>query len=267
MRNATLLLITLLLLASPAPSANHVVERGDTLYSLAREFGVSVSELMDANGIDDPRSLRVGQVLTVPGTEPEVESTATHTVTSGETLYGLARRFGVTVAELRRINDMGPTEVLLVGRELIVPGGAAPVSASIAEDPDPAGVEPSLAPIYAPNSDVTWPHDGRRVPLTGTLKGIEILGSRGDDVVSVSRGTVTLVQPFRSFIKLVIVESDDQYIYVYGGCDETFVQTGDRVESGTRLGTLGTAPGGVSKVYFAVHKDSRYVDPASAPRM
>src|SRR5271154_3718546 len=46
---------------------SHVVAPGETVYHIASEYGVSVGRLMSANGISDPRELRVGQVLTIPG--------------------------------------------------------------------------------------------------------------------------------------------------------------------------------------------------------
>ena len=45
----------------------HVVVAGETVYHIATEYGVSVGRLMTANGLSDPRELRVGQVLTIPG--------------------------------------------------------------------------------------------------------------------------------------------------------------------------------------------------------
>src|SRR5277367_1307307 len=45
----------------------HVVVAGDTVYRIANEYGVGVGRLMTANGISDPRQLRVGEVLTIPG--------------------------------------------------------------------------------------------------------------------------------------------------------------------------------------------------------
>jgi murein DD-endopeptidase MepM/ murein hydrolase activator NlpD len=53
-------------LASPR-TATHVVVEGDTLFRIANEFGVSVGRLIAANQLSDPRELRVGQVLTIPG--------------------------------------------------------------------------------------------------------------------------------------------------------------------------------------------------------
>src|SRR5208283_2850605 len=48
-------------------SVTHVVVAGETVYHIANEYGVSVGRLMTANGLSDPRELRVGQVLTIPG--------------------------------------------------------------------------------------------------------------------------------------------------------------------------------------------------------
>lgn len=44
----------------------HVVQPGDTLFEIAQRYGVTVNDLVQANGIDDPRTLRVGQVLIIP---------------------------------------------------------------------------------------------------------------------------------------------------------------------------------------------------------
>jgi murein DD-endopeptidase MepM/ murein hydrolase activator NlpD len=51
----------------PQRPVSHVVAPGETVYHIATEYGVSVGRLMAANGLSDPRELRVGQVLTIPG--------------------------------------------------------------------------------------------------------------------------------------------------------------------------------------------------------
>jgi lipoprotein NlpD len=51
----------------PQGAVTHVVAPGETLYHIATEYGVSVGRLMAANGLSDPRELRVGQMLTIPG--------------------------------------------------------------------------------------------------------------------------------------------------------------------------------------------------------
>lgn len=72
------------------------------------------------------------------------------------------------------------------------------------------------------------------------MKGIEIQGNAGDDVVAVNSGNVVWVAPYRGYGRLVMVEGADDTIYAYGGNGETFVHVGDRVSPGTVLGKLGT---------------------------
>lgn len=76
----------------------YVVKQGDTLYSIGREFGVTVAELERFNGFSDPNRLVVGQDVLIP-----VEGTV-YTVQSGDSLYSIASSFGLTLDELLSAN-------------------------------------------------------------------------------------------------------------------------------------------------------------------
>jgi septal ring factor EnvC (AmiA/AmiB activator) len=103
--------------------------------------------------------------------------------------------------------------------------------------------------------------------LSGKLLGIEIIGTAGDDVVSVNTGNVVWVAPYRGYGRLVMVEGADNIIYAYGGNEETFVHVGDRVSPGTLLGKVGVHPiEKRAKVFFFVYKDGKPLDPLKAPR-
>lgn len=129
--------------ASAAPqqlySYNQVtVQRGDTAYSLAREYGLSVAELLELNGLAT-HDLEVGQVLRVAAIAP-------HQVEKGDTLYSLARAHGVTVEALQAANNLVDSTIEL-GQWLAIP--AAPQSRPMPEQAlaaAPASVAPT-APV------------------------------------------------------------------------------------------------------------------------
>ena len=95
-----------------ADGGSYVVRRNDTLWDIARSFGVSVDRLCAANDLSPRRPIRPGQRLTVPGDRTAVAATpawagaSTYTVRRGDTLYDIARRFGVSVSVLQRANGL-----------------------------------------------------------------------------------------------------------------------------------------------------------------
>lgn len=112
------------------------VQPGDTAYSLARRNGLSVDALLALNGLSSP-NLQVGQVLRVR----DVPSyTASYTVQRGDTLYSLARRFGVSVEMLLAANTLPKDVMLAVGQVLRVPSAGRE-----AARPAPASPAPSLS--------------------------------------------------------------------------------------------------------------------------
>lgn len=105
------------LLDEGVEETTYTVKRGDTLYSIAREHGMTVGDLKAWNGLSSDR-LAIGQVLKLPLVEeeegPELDA---YTVVRGDTLYGLSKRFGVSVAELKRMNGLS-SDALKVGQKL-----------------------------------------------------------------------------------------------------------------------------------------------------
>lgn len=124
-------------LESVPPS--HVVQPGDTVFSLARTWGLTVPQLLELSHLNDT-ALKVGQVLmlTPPTSTP-------HTVQAGETLYSLARSVGMTPDELQVLNGL-PGPALQVGQRLWLPTRAVP-NQTVPNTP-PAAV--STAPVVQP---------------------------------------------------------------------------------------------------------------------
>ena len=121
------------------------VEQGMTLYSISRANGLSVAQLAAANGIEPPYTVSTGRVLRIPGVAqarapkpsfaPQEEqdyasdepvkkaSGGRHTVRSGETLFSLGRKYGVSPYAIADLNGLSHDEALNVGQSLRVPGG------------------------------------------------------------------------------------------------------------------------------------------------
>lgn len=161
MRPAYRLLIWIILCAvafavSPAMPAQaqggnrtYVVQPGDTLFSIAARFGVSVSELATINGFYDIHRVFVGQVLVLPSTaivpspvvpvrpvtppvviQPiyspgttvtTVTTFTAYTVRRGDTLAEIAARFGTTVAAIMSVNGISNPNLIFVGQRLSIP--------------------------------------------------------------------------------------------------------------------------------------------------
>ncbi|MFO7259939.1 MAG: LysM peptidoglycan-binding domain-containing protein [bacterium] len=102
---------------------HHTVRRGETLSHIALRYGTTVEALRAANGWIDPRRLRVGQRLRVPASrrvQASAAATRVHRVRPGDTLWALARRYGVTVSQLRAWNGLGRSDRILPGQRLRV---------------------------------------------------------------------------------------------------------------------------------------------------
>lgn len=92
------------------------VKSGDTLYSLAQKFNITVSELKKINNLISD-NLSVGMLLNVP---TGLLQANTYRVVSGDTLYSIAKKFGVSIDELKRENNLS-SNLLNVGQVLVIP--------------------------------------------------------------------------------------------------------------------------------------------------
>ena len=105
---------------SNVPNNVYVVKKGDTLWSIANNFNVSVNNLKNANNKSN-NSLSIGEQLIIPGKNTsENVSTIIYTVKSGDNLYSIARRYNVTVNEIKSLNNLS-SNLLSIGQKLSIP--------------------------------------------------------------------------------------------------------------------------------------------------
>lgn len=108
----------------------YTVQLGDHLNWIALRFGVDVASLRALNGLtgSDTNVIATGQVLLLPATQQELRVAAPvqeHTVTAGESLSGIAKAYGVSLAELMTANHIDEPDSILIGQKLAIPAAGA----------------------------------------------------------------------------------------------------------------------------------------------
>ena len=100
-------------------SGTYIVQPGDTLSGIAEKYGTTYQNLAAINGIGNPNQINVGQVLKVTG---KASNENTYFVQSGDTLSGIAAKFGTTVSDLVSRNHIANPNVIYVGQKLYLAG-------------------------------------------------------------------------------------------------------------------------------------------------
>lgn len=101
----------------------YVVQKGDTLYSIANKLGTTVSELKKENNLTS-NTLQIGEVLRIPTKEIYEEEENIYIVKKGDSLYSIANKYNTTVDELKRINNL-TSNILSIGQVLKLPSDKA----------------------------------------------------------------------------------------------------------------------------------------------
>ena len=293
-RAVSALLFCLCALPLFSQNISHIVEKGDTLYSLSKKYGVSVDELRSANAISGS-DLYAGQKLIIPAKKNDKRVTyESYTVKAGDTLYSIAKRSEITVDELRRLNSLDSSAVLKIGQNLKVPAqsGAAAQSGSAVQN---AGASSSGLALSVPDTSssardnlsligsdkdprayskkngdtsLVWPVKASEVVyVAGKISGVALTGAKNEHVTAIRSGTVMFSGIYRGFGQVVFVQSANGLIYVYTGLDTLAVTKGQKVNYGQQLGIIGSDPiSGKSLINLMVFKNGSPMDPAKAPR-
>lgn len=169
-------------------AATHVVKSGDNMYRIARNYGVSLSQLQSANPGVNAHSMRIGLKLTIPqrAGAPVAKSaapsrvTGTYTIASGDTLSSIARRQGTSVAALQAANPSLNPNAMQVGKKINVTGSR---SANIARHSAPKAATPQAAVAKAPVVQKTTPRPQSIASLPKTTPSPRPTQAEADEMV------------------------------------------------------------------------------------
>ena len=288
----------ILFTASLFADITYKVEKGDTLYSISRKYQITVAELRTANNLSETDVIKVGQKLIIPdadiGTAVALSSTKTagnaapagkiteYVVKKGDTLYGIARKNGMAVADLMALNNLDSSAVIKVGQKLKVTEGAADTSSkTTAKTSEPAKPGETVIKVNEPapdtrtygatvnaDSNTKWPVSSPKITqVKGKISGVQLSAKTNEPVLCIAEGTVMYVGVYRGFGQVVFVQTKTGLIYAYTGLGSVKVRKGEYAVSGAELGTAGLDS--ISQKYqitFMVFQNGQPIDPAKAPR-
>lgn len=233
----------------PPPGDVYVVQRGDTLYSIAFRLDMNFKTLARRNNIAPPYRIYPGQSLLIgkpahpPGQTPRRQAPPP------------AARPAPPSAGSALATPPAPAVAPAA------PAAQPPVTAA----PAPAE-EAGASSVYDRRLQISW-----RWPLAGALvrgfqeggnKGIDIAAKDGEPVAAAANGKVVYSgQGLIGYGNLVIVKHSDQYLSAYGNNSRLLVQEGDEVAAGQAIAEAGAASGRPPSLHFEIRRRGKPVNP------
>ncbi len=273
--------------AASACGPSVTVRPGDTLYAISRRCGVHVDTLAAANGLSAPFALHPGDTLRTRGSAVSAQAPAppprsaaasrssggsTYVVRQGDTLYSVARAYGVQPEILARLNGLGAPYTIYPGQPLVTPGPQ--VAAVERRDPEPAlagGSQPRLSTPAASSADIrfAWPLDGEVLERFGAAAngrrndGVKIAARAGEPVRAAAAGEVVYAgDEIQGYGELVLIRHSERWVTAYAHNARLRVREGDRVEQGDIIAEAGeTGSARRPQLHFEIRRNVTPVDP------
>ena len=256
----------------------YVVQKGDTLYAIALNQGVSQKDLAEWNNIQDPGSLHVGQQLYLsppadqaqpslfslsesglqskPGATPGLEG---RQALNTDKLKNGPRAFKVpyseqSLAQLKGLADAPATVIPVIAKVNPAP------EKSIETAPAPSEAQPARADDGV---GWIWPTKGKLLEgFSETSKGIDIAGKPGQAVTAAAAGKVVYSGAgLKGYGKLVIIKHNNTYLSAYAHNNKILVKEGETVTKGQKIAEMGNTDTDLVKLHFEIRKNGKPVDP------
>ena len=241
--------------ATPAPTApagsepvRHKVARGETAFSIARLYGVSVRSLADWNGLGPDLAVREGQFLLIP------------------LVAGGSVEAGAEVAEVAGVATPAPPSAASALPE-VVEAEPLPPSPNLDQFRTDAAPPPAAAPAPA-TPDEPPSRLALRRPVAGEVRegfsasneGIDFLAPQGAAVAAAAGGTVAAITRDTDQVPILVLRHADGLLTVYANIADIRVEKGESVSAGQRIASVGG--GSPSFVHFELRRGLDAVDPA-----
>ena len=234
----------------------HVVQKGETLHSIAFNYGLDYREIAELNGIQNHDLIQSGKELRLPvaGTaaavKPVVESKSLDVSVKNQPRVTKLPYSGQAVAQIEKIQEGLQKSEMMAAKAQARP--EAKTDSNTADDEDV----------------LEW-----GMPTSGTLisefsesagrKGIDIAGKQGQPIVASSAGKVVYSgNSLRGYGKLIIIKHNRAYLSAYAHNDQLLVKEGQMVSKGQKIAEMGNTDTDQVRLHFEIRRFGKPVDPA-----
>lgn len=252
----------------------YIVQDGDTLASIARQFGVNVGTLLWSNNLSERQYIRPGDPLKIPPV-----SGVLLTIKKGDTIAKLAKKYAGDEAEIKEFNGVLDETTLALGTEIMIPNGRVPLpeqtliaisGRSQERAPTSGGVLSSRKPANAddagvPKTRLLWPTSGRVITQYYGWRhtGVDIDGDFTSPLYAAYDGVVqTAGWNSGGYGLQTVVKHPNGMTTRYAHASKLFVKAGDEVARGqviAMMGSTGRSTG--SHLHFEVYVNGKRVNP------
>ncbi len=249
----------------------YVVQKGDTLYSIAFNHGMGYREIAQLNNIQNPDMIHIGQEIRLfpasaatasapaPEIKPVLQSKPQEPPIKDQPLAIKLPYSAQAVAQIAKMQEE-PVNVAKVEAKVEI----KPVEAKAEIKPD----ESVSATDDGDETAIEWsmPTSGKLVgefSESANRKGIDIAGKRGQAVLAGATGKVVYSgNGLRGYGKLVIIKHNKTYLSAYAHNDHVLVKEGQSVAKGQKIAEMGNTDADQVKLHFEIRKFGKPVDPA-----
>ena len=238
----------------------YVIQKGDTLYSIAFEHGLDYREVAEQNSIENPAAIKIGQQIKLfpaeeAGSErphldvkPLVPGTTILVVKKDQPRVAKLPYSEQAVAQIEKMQQQSTQPAITVA---VIPA-AKPIPAgdTVADDSLDWGM-PTKGKVIGEYSE------------SANRKGVDIAGSKGQAVLASAAGKVVYSgSGLRGYGKLVIIKHNKTYLSAYAHNEQLLVKEGQSVAKGQQIAEMGSTDAEQVKLHFEIRKFGKPVDPA-----
>ena len=284
---------------------DYTVKSGDTLYSIAWRYEIDADEFAAWNGLrnstlikpgqrlhtrkpanfDSNRKNRVEQAIAYAPTSSSQKSNTRKTYPAdkwvkaekGDTLYGLSKKYGVSIDRLAQLNQLKKPYVIKPGQTIFLKPLNTAATRNTAKSGSRKHSQVSQKPATVTSSQaqsVSWPKTVRwQRPTKGKIikkfnrrkndaKGIDIAGKEGRSIVAAAGGKVVYSgNGLISYGNLIIIKHNKTFLSAYAYNRKLLVKEGDVVKAGQKIAEMGHKEKQRPMLHFEIRKNGKPVDP------